>query len=456
MKWVKRICCMVCFVSGFSSISAQKLTTGLMTGPNFSNIRGNNSSGKWESKVSLSSAIWLNYAFTPVFSIGAEANYTSLSYQHKGYPAIQQADDPNDRPILVAGRENWSFDFLRFPLYMKFSTPTKLRFDFLVGAYYSLLLQHSEKENDYSENLIIYDYPKKEFGGLIGIGFSYPVTNKIELMVQGRYLFGSKEYIPYNKGKNGDFELMLGIGYSLFNKMTVNYPSFSDADDYRFSLKYRAGFNASWIKTNDRQESYTYDFGISSGIAANYLLGENVAIQFEVLFENKGYQMADSSYTYYKYTAPPAYSGNYYADTKTQISYLTIPLLLQFSTKEEPVTLFANTGFYYSGRLKAKTVGSATKVVKQVDGSQVSFNENTTDDLYDNIEGLIKPYDLGWIVGGGVQISLKNYWKIDIEGRYQQGWTNILKQQVYTATGENQSMKNRTISILLGLQIPIR
>ena len=348
MKWTIHICCVFCFVSGFSSMSAQKLTTGLMTGPNFSNIRGNNNTGKWESKMGSTSGIWANYAFSPVFSVGTEVNYTSLYYQYKGY---NSSYGYYPMPTLPVYTQTVDFKFLRFPLYMKLSTPTKPRFDFLTGIYYSTLL-HREKENEYSEPL-----PKKEFGGLVGIGFSYPITDKVEFFVQGRYLYGGKEYIPFNEGKNGNFELMLGIGYSFFNKMTVNYPSFSEIDDHLFSIKYRAGFNASWVKTNEQQDSYSYNLGISSGVAAQYLLSENVAFQFELLFENKGYQMADSSDTNYRYTSPK--SPGYYADTKTQISYLTIPLLLQFSTVEEPFTLFANTGFYYSGRLKAKTTGSA-------------------------------------------------------------------------------------------------
>ena len=446
MKLVKYVCCTICFVLVLSPIPAQKLTTGIMTGPNFSNIWSENPSGKWESKTGSSSAVWLNYALGSVFSIGTEVNYTSLLYQYKDYQQSYNWGVYDTRSVYMPYEQAWNFNYLRFPLYMKLSTPTKLRFDFLAGMYYATHLQGKKEDRYPSET-----YPGEEVGGLFGIGLSYPVTDKFEFFIQGRFLFSGKKYNLYNEEKKGNYELMLGIGYSLFNKMTVKTPSLSEFDDDndsdRFSMKYRAGFNASWIKTNIRPQSYTYSFGFSSGVAANYLLGENVSFQFELLFENKGYQMADSSSTYYKYDHSNTYSYAYYADTKTRLSYLTVPLLLQFSAVEGSLTYFANTGFYYSGRLKARTIGSAINE-NRYEGTY----QKTLIDVCDDIDGVIKPHDFGWIIGGGIQFQLKNKWKIDIEGRYQQGWTNILESE---HSSKDQSMKNNTVSILFGLQIPI-
>ena len=75
----------VLLVLSLSGIYAQRLTTGILSGSNFSNIRGNNQSGEWKNKMGSVSGVWFDYAFSPVLSVGTEFNYTSLYYQHLDY-----------------------------------------------------------------------------------------------------------------------------------------------------------------------------------------------------------------------------------------------------------------------------------------------------------------------------------------------------------------------------------
>jgi hypothetical protein len=237
-----------------SGIYAQRLTTGILSGSNFSNIRGDNESGEWKSKMGSVTGIWFNYAFNPILSIGTEFNYTSLYYQHIDYQPYYGGiyTDMIIAPVLI-GSQNWDFNFFRFPLYLKLSTPTKLRFELTGGIYYSLL-QLPQPAN-YGENA----YPTSEFGTIFSAGFSYPITDKIEVFARGRYTTGFKEYISQNKGKNSSSELIFGIGYSgLFDKMKSKYSKYTlnDSSDCRFSIKYRAGVNMSWIEADKSKSSY--------------------------------------------------------------------------------------------------------------------------------------------------------------------------------------------------------
>ena len=452
--------CILMSVLCLSFIHAQKLTTGILSGSNYSNLKGENENGEWKTKTGSVSGIWFNYAFNPILSVGAELNYISLYYQYLDY------QNPNfvpwsdyDRMLQnyiiqpINNSKSWNFNFYRFPLYLKLSTPTKLRFEVTGGIYYSFLQQPQSTGDNTGST-----YPKTDFGGIYSAGFAYPVSRHVEAFIQGRYSTGSKEYISMNKGKNGASELIFGIGYSdLFNKIKtkdINYIK-NDSLESGFSMKYRSGINISGINADKHTSSYSQKTGITSGVALNYSFRKNFSIQTEILFENKGYQLKDSTTSHYRYI--PNLNNNTntsYTSTIIGNTYFTIPVLFQVMSSD-PLTVYINTGPYISSLINAKTTGTQLSEYKN-DG--YSYTKSKTV-INDNIEGFMTPIDWGWIVGAGIQIPLVYNLKLDIEGRYQASWTNILSIPPTSSSvpevGSTRSMRNRSITLLVGLNVPI-
>ena len=436
-----------------SGIYAQKLTTGILSGSNFSNLRSNNESGEWKSKMGSVTGIWFDYAFNQLLSIGTEFNYTSLYYQHIDYLQYYTGGIYNDMiyaPSPVYS-QSWNFNFYRFPLYLKLSTPTKLRFEFTGGIYYSLL-QLPQPAN-YGENT----YPSAEFGTIFSVGFVYPLTNNINVFVKGRYITGNKEYISPYKGKNASTELVFGIGYTLFDKMNAKYSPFmlKDSSDSRFSIKYRAGANISWVEADQSSKSYVSKVGFTSGFAINYSLGKNAGIQTELLLEKRGYQLNDSTSSHYRYISKSnSQNTKYYTNSGIETTYFKVPILFELKSSD-PFRVYVNTGPYFSTLINAKTTGYQITENK----SDGYYYNKTKTIVNDNIEGIIAKSNWGWIVGGGVQIPLIYNWKLDIEARYQGSWSNILNLPATTPTtldiNSTRHMKNRSLAVLIGLHVPI-
>jgi opacity protein-like surface antigen len=349
--------------------------------------------------------------------------------------------------------QNWNFNFYRIPVYLKLSTPTKLRFEVSGGIYYSLLEQHNT-DNNYSGDT----YPKSDFGSIFSAGFVYPITPHVEAFIQGRYTTGSKEYISYNHGKTGTSELLIGIGYSgIFNKMkTYSHNYFmKDTSECRFSMKYRTGINISWVQADKNSTSYSAKTGFTSGVALNYSLGENCGIQAEVLYNNIGYQLKDSTSSSFRVVPNVNQNTNtYYTNTRIETSYFTIPLLFELKSSG-PFTVYGNTGPYFSTLINATSKGYQVNELR----NQGSYYAKTKTIVNNDITNSITPTDWGWIIGGGVQIPLVYNWKLDIEGRYMGSWSNILNipppPSLITDYGSTRSLTNRSFTLLFGLHIPI-
>jgi len=456
----KLLFCLLLTVLGSSHIHAQRLTTGILSGTNFSNLRDDNQTGEWKTKTGTVSGVYFNYAFNRILSVGAEFNYTSLYYQHLDYqsPYYGPWMDPlssQSNYILMPyyNTQNWNFNFYRFPVYLKLSTPTKLRFEVTAGVFYSLLQQPESTGNNTGSY-----YPKTDFGSIFSAGFAYPITRNVEAFIQGRYSTGSNEYISMNKGMIGSSELVIGIGYSgIFNKMKTRVAKYSknDSTDSGFSMKYRSGLNLSAIVADKHAGSYSQKAGLTSGVALNYSLSKNFSIQTELLFENKGYQLKDSTNSHFMYI-PNLYTNFSTSYTNATISntYFTIPLLIQLKTSDR-LAVYFNTGPYVSSLINAKTTGVQLTEYKN---DSYSYTKSQTA-IHDNIEGTVTPVDWGWILGGGIQIPLVYDWKLDIEGRYQASWTNLLSippsPSSVPEVGSTRSMKNRSLTLLIGLNIPI-
>ncbi|MCK4345863.1 MAG: PorT family protein [Bacteroidales bacterium] len=446
----------------------QKFTTGLMSGVNFSNLHGELTTGKWQAKPGPVSGIFFNYSFKGLLSFQTELDFTALSYDYKGYQ-YQPSNNyliPFKQSIIdhPPSWEKWDFSFYRIPIYVKFTTPTRFQFELSAGVYFSFLGNYDYSGGipyiNYPLSSSVYSYPeynpepsKHDFGYFFSTGVSYPLNKNFHVYLNGRYFYGRRNFIKTVNGKNGATELTFGIGYSgLFknNKKLNPENSGKDPPEQRMFLKVRGGLNLSRNIGDQHNNSYSVRNGFSTGISLVYRYNENSSLQTDVLFERKGYKMQDSSDFYFRYVP-----GDYpidEVDTKIDIDYLLIPLLYN-ARFGNPVSFYFNTGPYAGLNLNARCTG-------------IAINEYSRDNrytliethVYDDIEGYIKDIDWGWVLGGGIQFPVFGRYKLDIEFRYNYGLINIfdpLDKNQRAKFNEDNTIKNESFNLMVGLQIPV-
>ena len=468
---MKHIIVVLCIIALFSySLPGypQKFTTGLISGVNFSNLHGELTTGKWQGKPGPVSGIFFNYSFKPLLTFQTELDFTALSYAYKGY----QYQPGNNYPIFLnepmtdhsPSWEKWDFSFCRIPVYVKFTTPTRLQFELSAGVFFSFLVNY---DNTGGNPYIYYPFPpfinyypeynpepsKHDFGYFLSTGVSYPLDNYFRLYLNSRYFYGRRDFIKSVNGKNGATELTFGIGYSgLFRKNEKPNPENADKNtsEQKMFLKFRGGWNISRNIGEQNNNSYSVRNGFSTGISLVYRFNENSSLQTDVLFERKGYNMQDSSYSYFRYVP-----GDYpidEVDTKIDIDYLVIPLLYNVCFGN-PVLFYFNTGPYAGLNLNARCTGIAID-----EYSSDNRYTLTKTYVYDDIEGYIKDMDWGWVLGGGIQFPVFGRYKMDIEFRYNKGLKNIfdpLYNNQIANFNEDKTIKNESFNLMVGLQIPL-
>ena len=455
MKKAFSLVCL-CILALSFQVSGQKFSVGLMSGLNHSNIHGDNTSGKWQSKTGPVAGVQFNYSFNRFIGVGTEFNYTSLYYQHLSYETVNQPWYPELHylssscvmPVKNNLEKHYDFSFYRFPLYLTFSTPTFVRFDLSLGCYYALMDNYNV-----SESYPLEKPPKEDFGYMLSVGWSLPVTPKVELFMKGRYVSGRKEYISMNKGKNGSAEWLLGVSYSgLLNKLGEDLTEASryDSSQYRFSMTYKLGYTYSWLKANQHQSAYSGKSGFVGGIAFNYRLNDYFAVESGLLYMQKGYQLSDNSPAYFRSVDQDNDHVSHQTDTETQLNYLNIPLMMNIGIGKKLRVTFSG-GCYMGFRLNASTTGTSIMEYRYNQGYSLKEIK-----VNDNIEGNIAPRDWGWIGGTTVQIPVYRQWVFDVACTYQHGMMNILELQDGSQSNGTTSFKNRTIAVSLGLHIPIR
>ena len=433
----------------YASISySQKLTIGFLSGTNFSDAHGNFTTGKWQSKQGPVSGVFLSYSFNRLLAVQTELNYTTLYYDYQPYE-YQYSEDYLTSPIYWQPiNEKWDFSFYRIPLFVKLTTPTHLQFELAGGIYFSFL-------DNYDSNMSEYDTkpPKHDLGYFYSTGVSYPLNNNFRIYLNGRYISGRRNFIINHDSKIGAVELTLGIGYSgFFQKNNVTKPrsSYKDTSEHKVYIKYKGGWNISWNNGEQHNNSYSARNSFSTGISLVYQFDKNFALQTDMLFERKGYLMKDSSSSYFRYVPNENYT--YYVDTKVDIDYIVIPLLLNVRFGN-PFTLYFNSGPYVGIRLNARCTGVATYEYR----SDYSYTLYKTI-VYDDIEGYIENDDWGWIFGGGIQFPVFNRYKLDIEFRYNRGSKNIfnsLDSNQESWVNEDNNIKNESFNLMVGIQIPL-
>lgn len=457
------VCTLIVTFSGSSL--AQKFSVGEYYGINFSNLHGKLISDKWESKPGTSAGIVFEYDLFRTLALQSEVSYLKLYYERKSY----QPDYPIVLPweaYLSSGyiyypytqSANWDFSFLRIPLILKYKTPTRLQFELGGGAYYAFLMNDeftkAEREKAKENNQTLYP-PTFDWGYLFTSGLSYPLTDQVRLFLSARYTTGRKVFIEDYKAKNGSGELLFGFKYEpFFNRRRIReIPSFPDRDslESRVYIKPLAGMIRSWNSAKKQSGNYSANNGISTGVILGYHLNRTVSLQSGVLFERKGYTMQDSSIYFHRYATANT-NPEYWVDSDIALDYLSVPVKINLAFGE-PFTVYANMGIYSAFMVNALCRGTAI-----TQSNSPTYFEISKTNINNSMDGLFKSVDYGLTAGMGFQFPVLKTLKLDAGISYSQGFTNVLKAPEYPddhLIRNDLSVRNRQVSIQVGLQVPI-
>lgn len=455
-------------IKGFS----QKISIGVLSGINFSFPKGEFTSGKWVLENGPVVGIDFQYHLNKVISLQTEISYTALQYKHLGYSNSSYISYygayPLDYiiarpyPLYYNNNEKWELSFFRVPLMAKFSTPTRLKFELAGGIYMAFLNTHSYTGPDY---LPSYSYgydsyyisipaysgsvPHRDFGYIISTGVSYPVSKVFKASLTGRYITGRKKFFEYTEGKNGSFEINMGLSYSgLFSGKTEEdniKEEQTSPGSVLFYLAAKGGIILSGVNGDNHNDSYSGRTGKGLGISLVYPFTHHLSAVTELSYERKGYKMDDISGSYFRYTE----NGSLENKTLIDLDYVVVPLLLRYSIGNR-YKIFINTGPYMAFLMAARVTGTS---ISEYAGSY-GYNYSITN-INDRLDGNIKGKDIGWIAGGGFGIPLKGDISLELECRYNTGMWNILEKSVYQAKNSDDFFKNNSLSITAGIVFPI-
>jgi len=458
------------FACTLLSAKSQRFTAGLLSGTGYSDIHGNSSYGKWESKAGPLSGVFFLYALTPVMSIGTELNYASQDYYYKPYQNNNNYYDcyplwssfHSSSLIYLPSRRRWEFGFYRIPLYLTLSTPTKLKLSVSAGFYLSFTGDHEYTvqtqlpyyyDRNYYYPYVADDEPPRHDNGLMyGVALSYPLTDNFRVYAMGRYFTGHKTFIE-GTARTGASELAFGLAYTgLFRSKKDAEPDVHKKDTLfsRLMISPRMGIGISGFRKSAYPDKYTTKSSLSPAIWLEYKLDATVSLLSGLSFERKGYHMSDSSAIYYRF-ARGSWPG-YITDTRVDLDYAVIPMLLKIAVGNR-TRVYVTGGTYLGLKLNARVTGTA--IYESL--SSTGYNR-TRVDVYDDIEGVIKNTDWGWICGAGVELPLARGNKLELGLHYASGKGNILNDDTLYGNEFPESddvIRNGTLNIFVALTLPI-
>lgn len=460
------ICILLAIISATSS--AQKLSFGEYTGVNFSNLHGNLLVNKWLPKTGQNTGLFVEYNFSKSFSLQAEASYLTHYYEMKNYSEQYTGpiyyDDSfcgsssNSITYPYYSENKLDFSFLRFPLFVKYKTPTRLQLGLGGGMFYSVLLNDdvtkAERDAAKKEDRRIYP-PKYDWGYLFSADLSYPITKDIRFFVTGRLTSGQKVFVESIKGRNGSSELGFGLKYTPGSrKENINNQvesGLQDSSATRFYIRPVAGPNLGWNSSSKKAGNYSAKIGSTIGAIFDYRLNKSVSLQSGILFERKGYALSDSSLYYHRVATDERSIANK-VDSKVELDYMTIPVNLKFSFGN-PITFYFDFGLYTGFKVNALVHGTAIR--KYSSSSSYTLQKININDA---VEGYYHDVDFGYQTGLGFQFPFRKNLKFDLGMVYSASFSPIINKTDENTSGyfyDDVSIKNGTISFQLGLQIPI-
>jgi hypothetical protein len=439
---------LLCSSVGYS----QTITTGIYSGVNFSDIHGQDFGGKWKSKPGPVQGFYLGWLMNKSLGIQTGINFSTVYYEHAPiyrlyYPLDFNFIAPN---YYYQGVTKMDFSFIRVPILFTVQVPSVIQFNMRAGMIFSFLKDHS-LTNDY-----YYSAPgiakKKDFGYMFSSGISYPVSNKIKVTFNASYLTGRNHLLESSNLRQGSSEYILGIDYGFLikNKKHLNQGFAIDSTSKKVTVTYLGGVNISWNGLDSDRAKYSTTAGPSLGFSVNFQMEPRFSFVSGVSFERKGYSMKDSSASFFKYLNKG--TPMYYVDSKVQIDYAVIPLLMNLSFGKSEMFFF-NTGPWLGLKLNARNVGVAYNESRS--GSNYTVSKTV---IYDDFERYIRDYDIGWICGAGISVPFLKRYQVDLALRYSTGFKNVYNKAIVAeqqgSAIADYEIRNRTITFVIGFTIP--
>ena len=434
---------------------AQKLSVGFHSGINLSDIHGNHPSGKWKFKPGPSQALSLDYALTGSLGVRTGLNYSTVYYEHHpyfNYDIIPLAGSLSSSYSSTSiwyypTKEMMNFSFLTFPLQLRLTIPSKPELSLALGAYYSITLENSfhylYSEEQKAEN---------DLGFTYSASLAYPLGDRLKAHLNLGYISGRRGLLEYSEWKHGRAELSLGLSYDIIplNKERDRIIEKDSISDTVF-LTYRAGGGISWNSGSSFTEKYKPLPGFSAGIDIGFKLSSSVNFRTGLSFDRIGFTLNDSSDVYYRYYVSG--DANYYVDTRVSTDYIVIPALLEFHAGRK-VSYYLNTGPYLGVRLNARCSGKAISRTS----NEGSYTTSETI-VYDDITGLIRNNDFGWMTGIGAAVPLYGNTMLDISLRHRYGFTEVFDRSELggqdTGYDNETIMRNSSVFLNIGLRVPV-
>ena len=448
-------------IAGFNSVSySQKLSAGIYSGVNFSDIHGQDINGKWKSKPGLSETFLLGYSFNRTFGIQTGLTYSSVYYEYKSGKYYSNVFDdlnisiigPPVYPYYYSDDKIMDFSFLRTPLLLSVSIPNALQFNMKAGIFLSFMKDYSLQTYTYSAaNAIRPD--KKDFGYMFSADVAYPFNKWLKAAFNVGYLTGRKTFLEGSGLRHGSSEYTLGIVYTGFNtKKAEQRIPLADQDSVKkVTVSLRGGLNISLNTGIDSRKYLPYP-GPSIGFTIDFPLRGGCFFQTGFSFDRKGYSLKDSSTTFYRVTRD--YNTLYYVNTRTIIDYAVVPALLCFPLGRSG-RLFLNTGPWIGLKLNARNIGTAFNSTHA--GTSYTLKKTV---IYNDIEKLLQNYDYGWIMGcESLWPILNGRSDINVTLQYSSGLRQVYNNHSYsendgTKSNANAVIQNGTLSFIIGIRIP--
>jgi len=222
----------------------------------------------------------------------------------------------------------------------------------------------------------------------------------------------------------------------------------SDTINESILLAYNGGINISMNSSDYFRNKYSLNYGPSAGLSLYFRLSDGAYLRTGVSFERTGYSLRDSSDVFYLYNVEKA--ASYYVNTRTSADYIMLPVMLHFLAGRDR-NLFINTGPYMALKLNARCKGEAFS-----ESENEGFYSLTRIVVYDDIEGLIKDNDIGWIFGGGFVLPFAARYSIELGFHYRIGLKDVFDNQNFSPVETDKSIiRNSVFSITTGIRVPV-
>ncbi|MBN1387634.1 MAG: outer membrane beta-barrel protein [Bacteroidales bacterium] len=465
MKHLPALMMALLLCEGSSVSYSQKLTIGLNSGINISDIHlisDYNYSGKWKYKPGPLQGIFIDYSLNRYLGIKTGADYSTVYYEYHNYTEIppypilnwsiysSSALPLNSSTLITSWYpvSRWmNFSYLTVPFQLRVTIPSRPQLSLAAGAYYSFLLA-SDYEYDYIKDA---DDEKNDLGFIYSAGLSYPVSERIDAMFNVSYATGRRRMPGFDNYWHGSAAFALGVSYRIIPGRQYDNEEIFDSINNKIYLAYRGGVNFSWNSSKPDRDKYSFYAGPSLGFNIGYKISRGTYFRTGLSFERLGYVMRDSSDFYHRYSIEG--DADYYVTAKVSSDYIVVPALLEFYAGEAKQFYF-NTGTYLGFKLNAHCTGKA--VEDRSRHGRYKLEETT---IYENLEQAIITTDIGMVAGAGLVLQLPGKCNLDIGLQFRQGFhevydTDDISESLRPERGES-IIRNSTIALHAGIRLPV-